>query len=157
MKWNKKGNYILTGSLDHTTIVWDAVTGDAKQQHEFHTGAVLDVDWLDNTTFATSSSDGKVYVCKVGSTEPLKVFEGHKDEVNAIRWDPLGELLASCSDDKTAKVQHESPLMKAQDCVVSCQLFAKHNVILLSMAVIDLEHVPEGLHFRPDGTFRGGV
>ncbi|KAF9575985.1 hypothetical protein EC968_000948 [Mortierella alpina] len=104
LKWNKKGNYILTGSLDHTTIVWDATTGDAKQQHEFHTGAVLDVDWLDNTTFATSSSDGKVYVCKVGNTEPLKVFEGHKDEVNAIRWDPLGELLASCSDDKTAKI-----------------------------------------------------
>ena len=108
LKWNKKGNYILTGSLDHTTIVWDATTGDAKQQHEFHTGAVLDVDWLDNTTFATSSSDGKVYVCKVGNTEPLKVFEGHKDEVNAIRWDPLGELLASCSDDKTAKVRERS-------------------------------------------------
>ncbi|KAF9581707.1 Transducin (beta)-like 1 X-linked receptor 1 [Lunasporangiospora selenospora] len=105
LKWNKKGNYILTGSLDHTTIVWDATTGDAKQQHEFHTGAVLDVDWLDNNIFATSSSDGKVYVCKVGAKEPLKVFEGHKDEVNAIRWDPLGELLASCSDDKTAKVR----------------------------------------------------
>ncbi|KAF9124951.1 hypothetical protein BGW39_007782 [Mortierella sp. 14UC] len=104
LKWNKKGNYILTGSLDHTTIVWDTTTGEAKQQHEFHKGAVLDVDWLDNTTFATSSSDGKVYVCKVGSADPLKVFEGHKDEVNAIRWDPLGELLASCSDDKTAKV-----------------------------------------------------
>ncbi|KAI1307359.1 Transducin (beta)-like 1, Y-linked [Mortierella claussenii] len=104
LKWNKKGNYILTGSLDHTTIVWDATTGEARQQHEFHTGAVLDVDWLDNTTFATSSSDGKVYVCKVDSTEPLKVFEGHKDEVNAVRWDPLGELLASCSDDKTAKI-----------------------------------------------------
>ncbi|KAG0371647.1 hypothetical protein BGX24_001390 [Mortierella sp. AD032] len=104
LKWNKKGNYILTGSLDHTTIVWDTTTGEAKQQHEFHKGAVLDVDWLDNTTFATSSSDGKVYVCKVGKAEPLRVFEGHKDEVNAIRWDPLGELLASCSDDKTAKV-----------------------------------------------------
>ncbi|KAF9179077.1 hypothetical protein BGZ51_007259 [Haplosporangium sp. Z 767] len=104
LKWNKKGNYILTGSLDYTAIVWDATTGEAKQQYEFHTGAVLDVDWLDNTTFATSSSDGKICVCKVGSTEPLKIFEGHKDEVNAIRWDPRGELLASCSDDKTVKI-----------------------------------------------------
>ncbi|KAF9991870.1 Transducin (beta)-like 1 X-linked receptor 1 [Entomortierella chlamydospora] len=113
LKWNKKGNYILTGSLDHTTIVWDATTGEAKQQHEFHTGAVLDVDWLDNATFATSSSDGKVYVCKVDSTEPLKVFEGHKDEVNAVRWDPLGELLASCSDDKSAKIWS----MSQDECV----------------------------------------
>ena len=34
----------------------------------------------------------------------LKRFEGHKDEVNAIKWDPSGQLLASCSDDHTAKV-----------------------------------------------------
>ena len=105
LKWNKKGNYILTGSLDHTTIVWDTATGEAKQQHEVHTGAVLDVDWLDNSTFATSSSDGKIYVCKVGTQEPLKVFTGHEDEVNAIRWDPHGEYLASGSDDFTAKVR----------------------------------------------------
>ncbi|KAF9438692.1 hypothetical protein BGZ76_005835 [Entomortierella beljakovae] len=113
LKWNKKGNYILTGSLDNTTIVWDATTGDPKQQHEFHTGAVLDVDWLDNTTFATSSSDRKVYVCRVDSTKPLKVFEGHTHEVNAVRWDPLGELLASCSDDKSAKIWR----MSQDECV----------------------------------------
>lgn len=29
---------------------------------------------------------------------------GHCDEVNAIKWDPSGSLLASCSDDYTAKV-----------------------------------------------------
>jgi WD40 repeat protein len=27
-----------------------------------------------------------------------------QDEVNAIKWDPSGTLLASCSDDYTAKV-----------------------------------------------------
>jgi transducin (beta)-like 1 len=29
-----------------------------------------------------------------------------QDEVNAIKWDPTGTLLASCSDDFTAKVNH---------------------------------------------------
>lgn len=29
---------------------------------------------------------------------------GHTDEVNAIKWDPTGSLLGSCSDDYTAKV-----------------------------------------------------
>ncbi|CAN0548520.1 unnamed protein product, partial [Ectocarpus sp. 8 AP-2014] len=32
------------------------------------------------------------------------VLAGHCDEVNAIKWDPSGTFLASCSDDYTAKV-----------------------------------------------------
>mmetsp|Transcript_17100 Transcript_17100/g.53414 ORF Transcript_17100/g.53414 Transcript_17100/m.53414 type:complete len:772 (-) Transcript_17100:543-2858(-) len=33
--------------------------------------------------------------------KPLQVLNGHIDEVNAIRWDPSGTLLASCSDDRS--------------------------------------------------------
>lgn len=32
------------------------------------------------------------------------VFVPFQGEVNAIKWDPTGSLLASCSDDYTAKV-----------------------------------------------------
>lgn len=32
------------------------------------------------------------------------VGQGHEDEVNTVAWDPTGTLLASCSDDTTAKV-----------------------------------------------------
>lgn len=31
-----------------------------------------------------------------------------QNEVNAIKWDPTGNLLASCSDDMTLKVSEES-------------------------------------------------
>ncbi len=75
-----------------------------KQQFEFHTAPTLDVDWKNNSTFATCSSDKLIYVCKLGETSPVKMFKGHDDEVNAIKWDPSGTLLASCSDDFTAKV-----------------------------------------------------
>ena len=53
----------------------------------------------------------RVHVCQIGIGDPLKSFEGHEDEVNAVKWDPRGILLASCSDDKTAKVwslKHDS-------------------------------------------------
>jgi transducin (beta)-like 1 len=46
-----------------------------------------------------------IYVCKLGETRPLRSFKGHDDEINAIRWDPSGGLLASCSDDVTCKVR----------------------------------------------------
>ncbi|KAI8099343.1 WD40-repeat-containing domain protein [Halteromyces radiatus] len=104
LKWNMKGDLVLSGSADTTTVVWDPKTGEMKQQFELHSLAILDVDWMDNTTFASCSSDKTIYVCRVGSTEPLKKWVGHEDEINAVRWDPSGQYLASCSDDMTTKI-----------------------------------------------------
>ncbi|PPD75340.1 hypothetical protein GOBAR_DD27739 [Gossypium barbadense] len=104
LKWNKKGDYLLTGSFDKTAIVWDVKAEEWKQQFEFHTGPTLDVDWCNNVSFATSSTDHMIYVCKIGEIRPIKTFSGHQGEVNCVKWDPTGSLLASCSDDITAKI-----------------------------------------------------
>ncbi|XP_031251478.1 WD40 repeat-containing protein HOS15 isoform X2 [Pistacia vera] len=104
LKWNKKGDYLLTGSCDKTAIVWDVKAEEWKQQFEFHAGPTLDVDWRNNVSFATSSTDNMIYVCKIGETRPIKTFAGHQGEVNCVKWDPSGSLLASCSDDITAKI-----------------------------------------------------
>ncbi|KAH7566652.1 hypothetical protein JRO89_XS08G0209200 [Xanthoceras sorbifolium] len=104
LKWNKKGDYLLTGSCDKTAIVWDVKAEEWKQQFEFHSGPTLDVDWRSNVSFATSSTDNMIYVCKIGETRPIKTFAGHQGEVNCVKWDPTGTLLASCSDDITAKI-----------------------------------------------------
>jgi len=34
----------------------------------------------------------------------MGTLQGHQNEVNAIKWDPEGQILASCSDDMTLKV-----------------------------------------------------
>ncbi|XP_074303689.1 WD40 repeat-containing protein HOS15 [Silene latifolia] len=104
LKWNRKGDYLLTGSCDKTAIVWDVKAEEPKQQFEFHTGPTLDVDWRNNVSFATSSTDNMIYVCKIGENNPIKTFAGHQGEVNCVKWDPTGTLLASCSDDNTAKI-----------------------------------------------------
>ncbi|KAG2184748.1 hypothetical protein INT43_000661 [Umbelopsis isabellina] len=104
LKWNKKGDLLLSGSADNTTVVWNPETGDMKQQFELHSLAILDVDWMDDTTFASCSTDQTICLCKVGSSKALRKWRGHDDEVNAVRWDPTGEWLASCSDDMTAKI-----------------------------------------------------
>ncbi|CAL9057088.1 WD40 repeat-containing protein HOS15-like isoform X1 [Musa acuminata AAA Group] len=104
LKWNKKGDFLLSGSVDKTAIVWDTKTWECKQQFEYHSAPTLDVDWRNNYSFATCSTDTMIYVCKIGETHPVKAFSGHKAEVNAIKWDPTGSLLASCSDDGTAKI-----------------------------------------------------
>lgn len=104
LKWNKRGDYILSGSVDRTAIIWDAASGEVKQQFDFHKAPTLDVDWRNDTSFASCSTDKMIYVCEYGKTRPLKCWQGHTDEVNAIKWDSSGTFLASCSDDFTAKI-----------------------------------------------------
>ena len=107
LKWNKGGNYLLSGSYDTTAIVWDVSEPKADpviQQFTEHEAPTLDVDWKDQTTFATCSTDKTVHIYQVGGARPLKIYRGHTDEVNAVKWDPSGAYLASCSDDCTAKV-----------------------------------------------------
>ena len=110
LKWNKNGEYLLSGSVDKSAIIWDKM-GQFKQQFEFHTKPTLDVDWKDNTSFATCSTDKMIYVCELGKNSFVKCFQGHKDEVNAIKWSPSGTYLASCSDDYTAKVNKKKNIL----------------------------------------------
>jgi transducin (beta)-like 1 len=129
LRWSRGGKLLLSGGVDKTAAVWDleaaARAADPSspdaglvRRWAHHKGSTLDVDWRDDATFATCSSDATVAVCRVPASSaagaggasssaiaaPLLHFAAHADEVNAVRWDPSGRLLASCSDDATAKV-----------------------------------------------------
>ena len=104
LKWNRRGDLLLSGSVDASAIIWDAASGQKRQQFQFHSLPALDVDWKDDTTFASCSTDKSIYVCRLDEDKPVRHFTGHRDEVNAVKWDPSSTLLASCSDDYTAKV-----------------------------------------------------
>lgn len=41
-------------------------------------GPTLDVDWRNNVSFATSSTDTMIHVCKIGDNHPIKTFAGHQ-------------------------------------------------------------------------------
>ncbi|XP_014254874.1 F-box-like/WD repeat-containing protein TBL1XR1-B isoform X2 [Cimex lectularius] len=121
LKWNKRGNYILSAGVDKTTIIWDAGSGQCTQQFSFHSAPALDVDWQTNTSFASCSTDQRIHVCRLNADKPIKSFQGHTNEVNAIKWDPQGNLLASCSDDMTLKIWS----MKYDTCVHDLQAHNK--------------------------------
>ncbi|KAI1730557.1 WD domain, g-beta repeat domain-containing protein [Ditylenchus destructor] len=105
LKWNRRGDRILSAGVDKTTIVWDPARGDKQiQQFLFHTSSALDVDWMTDDIFASCSTDKCIHICKIGHDRPIKTFQGHANEVNAISYDPVTQLLASCSDDMTLKI-----------------------------------------------------
>eukprot|EP01096_Ripella_sp_DP13-Kostka_P018407 TRINITY_DN9999_c0_g1_i1.p1 TRINITY_DN9999_c0_g1~~TRINITY_DN9999_c0_g1_i1.p1 ORF type:complete len:472 (-),score=181.96 TRINITY_DN9999_c0_g1_i1:145-1560(-) len=118
LRFSKNGALLLTGSMDSTAIVWNTDSGELVQQFAFHKDPILDVDWRDNSTFATSSKDMTIYVCQIEKKHPIHTFKGHADEINCIRWSPDGNVLASCSDDLTIKVwgmDSESSLFDLKD------------------------------------------
>ena len=41
-------------------------------------GPTLDVDWRNNVSFATCSTDKMIHVCKIGENRPIKTFSGHQ-------------------------------------------------------------------------------
>jgi len=118
LKWNKKGDRVVTSGVDKSCVVWNPENGKPVQKFSFHSQPTLDVDWQSNDTFASCSTDKEINICQIGQNTPIQTFRGHTDEVNAIRWDPAGTLLASCSDDSYLKIWTMSGLahnIKAHD------------------------------------------
>lgn len=105
-KWNKKGNCILTGSIDQTAAVWDAETGKLEKQFTFLDAPTLDVDWKDDKVFASCSIGKLIYMCSGDSNSncPKHAYEKDGEETNWLKFDPFGKLLASCSDNYTAPI-----------------------------------------------------
>jgi len=122
IKWNPKGTLLVSGSADMCAIVWEGRTGEIKQKWSLHNAPVLDVDWRDHTTFASCSADKTILLCRVGKDSALTTWEGHKDEINTVRWDPSRSMLASCSDDTTAKIWTTSD---SEKCFRSFELHTK--------------------------------
>jgi len=135
LRFDALGKRLLTGSYDKCVSVWDVNTGKLQHKFEAHSAQVLDVDWKrggyqGRDVFASCSTDRTIAVCALSSdmefvsdsptttTTPLQVLVGHADEVNAIRWDPSGTLLASCSDDHNVfvwQLGQSSPVYRFSD------------------------------------------
>ncbi|KAJ1817882.1 hypothetical protein LPJ75_001599 [Coemansia sp. RSA 2598] len=104
MRWNRKGALLLSACLDGTIALWDTATGALRHEYKGHVGSVMDVDWQDNTTFASCAADRTIMIWRDGDPAPIRTLTGHKGDVNAIKWHPSGKYLASASDDGTLKI-----------------------------------------------------
>ncbi|XP_073255054.1 F-box-like/WD repeat-containing protein TBL1X isoform X2 [Porites lutea] len=160
IKWNKKGNYLLSAGVDKSTVVWDSSNWEVKQQFGFHQAPTLDVDWQNNSSFASCSTDKIIHICRIGVDKPIKSFQGHtiwsikqdswvfdlqghKKGIYTVAWSPTGPvtacpnaplILASASYDTTVKLWE----LERGSCVMS---LAKHQEPVYSLA------------FSPDGRY----
>ncbi|KAF4604815.1 hypothetical protein EYR40_003597 [Pleurotus pulmonarius] len=125
--WNPaKPNILATGSKDAVVKIWDlsvdgdsppsvtrdfssSVQADLTALHWSPDDCCLDIDWIDDETFTSCGADNLVHIMKVGQTQPIRTLSGHRNEINQIKCNPSRTLIASCSDDTTARIWTVAP------------------------------------------------
>jgi len=94
---------MVTGSSDHTCIVWDITGQDYKPLYRLrgHSAGVLDV-CLDDKHIISCSKDASIMVWDRQTGAHIRSLKGHRGPVNAVQL--RGHLLVSASGDGIAKL-----------------------------------------------------
>ncbi|RPD55852.1 WD40 repeat-like protein [Lentinus tigrinus ALCF2SS1-6] len=104
VRFSPSGRWLLSASLDGSACLWDVKEKRLHEQYHLHKDCCLDVDWLSDSQFVTSGSDGVINIMRVDSSKPVKQLVGHEHEVNQVKCNPSRTRIASCSDDMTGRI-----------------------------------------------------
>ncbi|KIM88979.1 hypothetical protein PILCRDRAFT_813977 [Piloderma croceum F 1598] len=130
-KFSKSGEWLVTASLDGTACVWHVKNKRLHKQYRSHTDCCLDIDWLDDNTFASCGADSIIHIMKVDESKPIRTLSGHTDEINQIKCNLSRTKLASCADDQTARIWNVSDLSGSRSPDAIPGLSESDRVILL--------------------------
>ena len=120
-------------------LLWEHPLMTDSHESPCAAAPTLDVDWRNNNTFASCSTDHYIFLCKLGETEPLKRFEGHTNEVNTVKWDPSGEASAKVHLPRRANVC-------ACACSCACMKDIEHHCISMVMALAQMRRLDQDQH-----------
>lgn len=105
LKFNKKGNRLVSGSLDETIQIWDIESEISTKIPKAHLAGVRSACFThDETRIVSCGNDNLVKVWDVTSGKCLKSWTGHQSFVQFVDVNPDESLVASCSDDKTIRL-----------------------------------------------------
>ncbi|XP_063682127.1 pre-mRNA 3' end processing protein WDR33-like isoform X2 [Bolinopsis microptera] len=105
-KWNRNGNWLLTSSRDHLLKIFDIRAMKEMQVFRGHKKEVMSISWhpIHEGLFASGGADGSILFWIVGTDREVGGMDtAHEGMVLSLDWHPLGHILASGSNDHTAK------------------------------------------------------
>nr|XP_019010171.1 uncharacterized protein I206_04639 [Kwoniella pini CBS 10737]OCF48952.1 hypothetical protein I206_04639 [Kwoniella pini CBS 10737] len=121
VRWAHHGRFLATGSDDTVCMIWGIdpegagrLWGSEEVNHENwkaltrlvgHRPDVVDLAWSrDDSMLASVGLDSKVWIWDGNTFERLRKLDLHQGFVKGVCWDPVGNYLATQSDDKTVKI-----------------------------------------------------
>jgi len=90
----------------------------------------LNIEWLDDLSFASCGADTNIYIMNISETKPLKQLSGHSHEVNNIVCNPTRNRLASCSDDCTARIWNVADITSRSPKPIPNDVDSSQSVVL---------------------------
>jgi WD40 repeat protein len=132
------GQYIVSGSLDHTIRVWDTTTGAQRYVMSGHSAAVFRVAFSSNGEWIVSASyDHTVRVWDAATGAHHHTMEGHADKVNDAAFSPDGQFIVSGSQDQTVRLWdattgHPRHVMRGHDDGVWAVAFSQDGRLVAS-------------------------
>jgi WD40 repeat protein len=98
------GTRVLSGSWDHTMMLWDTATGALIRTFEGHSGGVSSVAFSPSGNRVLSGSwDGTIKLWEAPTGALIRTFKD-TGAVNSVAFSPDGARMLSGSDDKTIKL-----------------------------------------------------
>eukprot|EP00467_Chlorarachnion_reptans_P018531 CAMPEP_0114536526 /NCGR_PEP_ID=MMETSP0109-20121206/29061_1 /TAXON_ID=29199 /ORGANISM="Chlorarachnion reptans, Strain CCCM449" /LENGTH=626 /DNA_ID=CAMNT_0001720293 /DNA_START=44 /DNA_END=1923 /DNA_ORIENTATION=+ len=102
VRWNPNGLWFVTGSKDQHVKAWDIRTLKSFKTFNGHRKDVNCIAWHP-TEEEVLQADSILYWVVDQSEPQAEIHQAHDHSVRGLDWHPLGHLLASCSNDRTAK------------------------------------------------------
>ncbi|KAL9056834.1 MAG: hypothetical protein Q9162_002705 [Coniocarpon cinnabarinum] len=97
---------LVTGSSDHTLIMWDVRTFEPIRRLTHHSAGVLDIAF-DKQKIVSCSKDGTICVWDRATGKWLTTLSGHRGPVNAVQM--RGNLIVTASGEGCAKLWSIDP------------------------------------------------
>ena len=101
LRFNQNGNWILSGSKDHTVKVSDIRMMKEIQIFKGHDSEVNTLAWhpIHEEIFCSARADQKIIYWKVGQEKSYSIKKAHEREIFDLCFNKSGTLLASGSND----------------------------------------------------------
>jgi WD40 repeat protein len=104
VKYSPDNTQIATGGFnEHAAKIWDAKTGELITTLE-HNRIVFTLAWTSDGKKLITASHGSIKIFDTATWKQTGTLEGHTNYVNAISLSRNNRLLASASDDNTARI-----------------------------------------------------
>jgi WD40 repeat protein len=105
VSFSPDGRFVLTGSGDKTSKLWDTQTGAELRTFYGHLNVVTSVTFSpDGRYVLTGSWDNTAKLWDAQTGAEIRIFSAHSDPINSVAFSPDGRYVLTGSSDDTAKL-----------------------------------------------------